>query len=175
MDTQQLADIEACRALIVEFAARIDSGQAATLGELLTVDASFARPTAPDVVISGREAILVRIAAENDATGSHALGERFAALFKAAKGPGGLGHLAGFIFAQGIHGEAGAEGLFFRDGEAEPPAVFQAFQGQQLGARAATILDSQQFDLREPVQAAGEARDLAVMTERRIDEAGRAE
>ena len=58
MDTQQLADIEACRALIVEFAARIDAGQADSLGELLTEDASFARPTMPDKVISGREAIL---------------------------------------------------------------------------------------------------------------------
>jgi ketosteroid isomerase-like protein len=58
MNTQQLADIEACRALIVEFAARIDAGQADTLGELLTPDASFARPTMPDKVIEGREAIL---------------------------------------------------------------------------------------------------------------------
>ena len=63
MNTQQLADIEACRALIVEFAARIDSGQADTLGELLTADASFARPTMPDKVIDGREAILAAFAA----------------------------------------------------------------------------------------------------------------
>jgi len=62
MDTQQLADIEACRALIVEFAARIDAGQADTLGELLTEDASFARPTMPDKVINGREAILAAFA-----------------------------------------------------------------------------------------------------------------
>ena len=62
MDTQQLADIEACRSLIVEFAARIDAGQAETLGELLTEDASFARPTMPDKVINGREAILAAFA-----------------------------------------------------------------------------------------------------------------
>ena len=62
MDTQQLADIEACRALIVEFAARIDAGQADTLGELLTEDASFARPTMPDKLINGREAILAAFA-----------------------------------------------------------------------------------------------------------------
>jgi hypothetical protein len=62
MNTQELADIEACRALIVEFAARIDSGQADTLGELLAADASFARPTMPDKVIEGREAILAAFA-----------------------------------------------------------------------------------------------------------------
>lgn len=63
MNAQQLADIEACRSLILEFAARIDSGQAHTLGELLTADASFARPTMPDVVINGAEAIVAAFAA----------------------------------------------------------------------------------------------------------------
>lgn len=63
MNAQQLADIEACRALIVEFATRIDDGRMHTLGELLTPDASFARPTAPDVVLQGRDAILAAFAA----------------------------------------------------------------------------------------------------------------
>lgn len=63
MNLQELADIEACRALILEFAARIDTGQAHTLGELLAPDASFARPTMPDHVIQGRDAILAAFAA----------------------------------------------------------------------------------------------------------------
>jgi ketosteroid isomerase-like protein len=63
VNAQQLADIEACRSLILEFAARIDSGQMHTLGELMTADASFARPTVPDVVLQGREAILAAFAA----------------------------------------------------------------------------------------------------------------
>ncbi|HXC58677.1 MAG TPA: nuclear transport factor 2 family protein [Steroidobacteraceae bacterium] len=62
MNAQELADIEACRSLILEFAARIDSGQSHTLGELLTADATFARPTNPDVVINGRDAILAAFA-----------------------------------------------------------------------------------------------------------------
>jgi ketosteroid isomerase-like protein len=62
MNLQQLADIEACRALIVEFATRIDDGRAHTLGDLMTHDASFARPTVPDVVLQGREAILAAFA-----------------------------------------------------------------------------------------------------------------
>ncbi|HMA11685.1 MAG TPA: nuclear transport factor 2 family protein [Steroidobacteraceae bacterium] len=63
MNAQQLADIEACRSLVLEFAARIDSGQAHTLGELMMADATFARPTVPDVVVQGREAILAAFAA----------------------------------------------------------------------------------------------------------------
>lgn len=63
MNQQQLADIEACRSLVVEFASRIDAGQAHTLGELLAPDASFARPTAPDAIIQGRDAILSAFAA----------------------------------------------------------------------------------------------------------------
>ena len=62
MNAQELADIEACRSLILEFAARIDGGQSHTLGELLTADATFARPTNPDVVINGRDAILAAFA-----------------------------------------------------------------------------------------------------------------
>jgi SnoaL-like domain len=63
MNAQQLSDIEACRSLVLEFAARIDNGQAHTLGELMTPDASFARPTMPDVVLQGREAILAAFSA----------------------------------------------------------------------------------------------------------------
>jgi hypothetical protein len=62
MTTDELASIEACRSLILEFAARIDNSQTHTLGELLTADATFARPTAPDVVIAGADAILAAFA-----------------------------------------------------------------------------------------------------------------
>lgn len=62
MTTEELASIEACRALILEFAARIDGGQTHTLGDLLVSDATFARPTAPDVVISGADAIVAAFA-----------------------------------------------------------------------------------------------------------------
>jgi hypothetical protein len=63
MTTDELASIEACRSLILEFAARIDNGQTQTLGELMTPDATFARPTAPDVVLQGADAILIAFAA----------------------------------------------------------------------------------------------------------------
>jgi hypothetical protein len=63
MTTDELASIEACRALILEFAARIDNSQTQTLGELLAPDATFARPTAPDVVISGADTIVAAFAA----------------------------------------------------------------------------------------------------------------
>ena len=63
MNAQQLADIEACRSLVLEFAARIDNGQSHTLGELLTPDATFARPTMPDVIVHGTDAILAAFAA----------------------------------------------------------------------------------------------------------------
>jgi hypothetical protein len=62
LDAQQLLDIEACRSLIVEFATRIDDGRAQTLGDLMTPEATFARPTVPDVVLQGREAILAAFA-----------------------------------------------------------------------------------------------------------------
>jgi hypothetical protein len=63
VNAQQLADIETCRSLIIEFATRIDEGRAHTLGDLMTMDASFARPTVPDVVIEGRDAILAAFSA----------------------------------------------------------------------------------------------------------------
>ena len=62
MTTDELASVEACRSLILEFAARIDNGQAQTLGELLAEDATFARPTAPDVVINGAANIVAAFA-----------------------------------------------------------------------------------------------------------------
>lgn len=62
MTHEELASIEACRALITEFAARIDNNLTHTLGELLTPDATFARPTVPDVTISGADAILAAFA-----------------------------------------------------------------------------------------------------------------
>ncbi len=62
MTHDELASIEACRALILEFAARIDNSQTHTLGELMTADATFARPTMPGVVIEGRDAILAAFA-----------------------------------------------------------------------------------------------------------------
>jgi ketosteroid isomerase-like protein len=62
LTTDELASIEACRALILEFAARIDNNQTHTLGELMTADATFARPTMPDVIIEGRDAILAAFA-----------------------------------------------------------------------------------------------------------------
>ncbi len=63
MNATQLADIEACRSLVLEFAARIDNGQSHTLGELLAPDATFARPTMPDKIIEGVDAILAAFAA----------------------------------------------------------------------------------------------------------------
>jgi hypothetical protein len=62
LTTDELASIEACRALILEFAARIDNNLTHTLGELMTADATFARPTLPDVIIEGRDAILAAFA-----------------------------------------------------------------------------------------------------------------
>jgi SnoaL-like domain len=62
MTNDELLSIEACRSLILEFAARIDNNQTHTLGELLTSDASFVRPTAPDVIIQGADNILAAFA-----------------------------------------------------------------------------------------------------------------
>jgi hypothetical protein len=59
----ELADLEACRLLVLEFAARIDGGRTDTLGELMTSDATFARPTAPDVIVQGSDTIVAAFAA----------------------------------------------------------------------------------------------------------------
>jgi hypothetical protein len=63
MTTEQLASIDACRNLVLDFAARIDAGQWHTLGELLMPDSSFARPTTPDVVVRGADNIVAAFAA----------------------------------------------------------------------------------------------------------------
>lgn len=60
---EELSSIEACRALIVEFASRIDENRTDSLGELMVEEASFARPTAPEVVIRGAREILAAFAA----------------------------------------------------------------------------------------------------------------
>ncbi|MEO8307040.1 MAG: nuclear transport factor 2 family protein [Pseudomonadota bacterium] len=63
MTTEELTCIEECRNLIIDFAHFIDSGQTPRLAELVTADATFARPTNPGVVISGAGAILEAFAA----------------------------------------------------------------------------------------------------------------
>lgn len=63
MNNDELACIEACRNLIIDFGTFIDIGQSARLGELMTADTTFARPTVPGVVISGATAILEAFAA----------------------------------------------------------------------------------------------------------------
>lgn len=59
----ELADIESCRLLVIEFAALIDENRTNELGTLLMPDSSFSRPTAPDVVLQGIPAILQGFAA----------------------------------------------------------------------------------------------------------------
>jgi len=63
MDNDELACIEACRNLIIDFATFIDSDQTSRLGELMTAETTFARPTDPGNVISGSAAILAAFAA----------------------------------------------------------------------------------------------------------------
>lgn len=58
MTPEQLVDVEACRALVLEFAACIDRRDYDALRGLLAPDATFARPTVPDVVIEGADAIV---------------------------------------------------------------------------------------------------------------------
>ena len=50
-------------------------------------------------------------------------------------------------------------------------ALLDTLNRDQLGGAAAAVLDLQQLDRGEPVQAPGKARDLAIMAERRVDEA----
>jgi hypothetical protein len=54
----ELADIEACRSLVIEFASLIDENRTNELIHLLMPESTFARPTAPDVVVSGAENII---------------------------------------------------------------------------------------------------------------------
>lgn len=63
MSQQQLADIEACRSLVIEFAACVDARNPEGLRALMTTDASFARPTAPDVVLNGIDTIVTAFGA----------------------------------------------------------------------------------------------------------------
>ena len=60
-----------------------------------------------------------------------------------------------------------------RHGVVEP--ALDPFDRHQFARDPPTAFDAQQFDAREPVQPARKPRDLAVMPERRIDEAGRAD
>lgn len=59
----ELSSIEACRSLVVEFGSLIDEGRTDELVHLMVPETSFARPTAPDVVISGAAEILKAFAA----------------------------------------------------------------------------------------------------------------
>jgi hypothetical protein len=62
MTPAELVDIEACRALIIEFAARVDTRQTGDLRELFVDEATFTRPSAPGVVIQGVDAIIASFA-----------------------------------------------------------------------------------------------------------------
>ncbi len=59
----ELASIEICRSLVVEFASLIDEGRTDEIIHLLVDDASFARPTVPDVIIRGAREIIAAFAA----------------------------------------------------------------------------------------------------------------
>jgi len=63
MTTDELACIEACRNLVIDFGYFIDSDQTPRLGELISPDTTFARPTEPGNIIRGSEAILAAFAA----------------------------------------------------------------------------------------------------------------
>jgi ketosteroid isomerase-like protein len=63
MNNTELACIEACRNLVIDFATFIDSDQSPRLAELMTPDTTFARPTDPGTVIRGSAAILAAFAA----------------------------------------------------------------------------------------------------------------
>jgi hypothetical protein len=54
----ELSSIEACRSLVIEFASLIDEGRTDDLAHLMVPEATFARPTAPDAVISGAAEIV---------------------------------------------------------------------------------------------------------------------
>ena len=58
----ELASIEACRSLVVEFGSLIDAGRTDELAGLLVPEASFARPTAPDQIVHGADNILAAFA-----------------------------------------------------------------------------------------------------------------
>jgi hypothetical protein len=54
----ELSSIEACKRLVIEFASLIDAGRTDELIHLLVPEATFARPTAPDTVVSGAQTIV---------------------------------------------------------------------------------------------------------------------
>jgi hypothetical protein len=54
----ELASLEACQRLVIEFGSLIDEGRTDELLALLLPDATFARPTAPDAVVSGAAEII---------------------------------------------------------------------------------------------------------------------
>lgn len=55
---QDLASLEACRNLVVDCASLIDETRYDELGRIFATDGVFARPTAPDAPIVGRDAII---------------------------------------------------------------------------------------------------------------------
>ncbi len=57
-DIEALVIERACEKLIYEFAAAIDARNDAHLANLFTEDATYARPTDPNTVISGRDIIV---------------------------------------------------------------------------------------------------------------------
>jgi ketosteroid isomerase-like protein len=54
---ERLLIVQACSELIARFAERIDARDADALAAMFVEDGSFARPTAPDAPVRGREAI----------------------------------------------------------------------------------------------------------------------
>jgi hypothetical protein len=52
-------------------------------------------------------------------------------------------------------------------------AVFDPVDGHELGGAALVTVELDKLDRREPVEAAGEPRDLSVMAKRGVDESGR--
>jgi hypothetical protein len=57
-DLERMLAEEACRRQIIRFARLNDAGEHEALAALFTQNAVFARPSAPDVPVVGREAIL---------------------------------------------------------------------------------------------------------------------
>ncbi len=54
----ELSSIEACKRLVIEFASLIDANRTDELIQLLLPEATFARPTAPDIVVTGAQTIV---------------------------------------------------------------------------------------------------------------------
>lgn len=73
MEAREILDIEAaCARLINQFAVFNDAGRFAELADLFTVDARYARPTAPDSFIVGKADILASfLARPQERVGRH--------------------------------------------------------------------------------------------------------